>query len=248
MGSDCIEVHSPHAKPFIEGLFNKLWTKLAVVFPDASVGRFRGENEEANRLLTACQTGANDPRKWFPMLSDVIAAFHAVIDDHNASQITSENYGSWTPNERLENDLAARPLNPLSAESDWLFHPFMRTWKVRGNSIGGRVPLFGKCGPHPSLSVPYLFQAPFLFKFHDALVTAHFDPSDPRCVATLVLAQPWQNHRAREVIGTAPQINQTTVLAIRLARLGQRQPRNRTCLVIAPRTPPCAVKCAESSA
>ena len=136
MGSGRMSVHSPHAKPFIEGLFNKLWTKLSVWFPDASVGRFRGENEESCRLLTACQNGHRDPRLYFPMLSDVIAAFHSVIEDHNASQIVSENYGSWTPNERWENDLITRPLNPLNPETEWLFHPFTRTWKVRGNSIG----------------------------------------------------------------------------------------------------------------
>ncbi len=100
MGSGHISVHSPHAKPFIEGLFNKLWTKLSVCFPEASVGRFRGENEESNRLLTACQAGHQDPRKYFPMLADVIAAFNAVIEERNSSIVRSDNYGQWVPIER----------------------------------------------------------------------------------------------------------------------------------------------------
>ncbi len=204
MGSGRLAVHSPHAKPFIEGLFNKLWTKLSLHFPDASVGRFRGEGEEAARLLTACQAGQLDPRNVFPRLEDAIAAFHAVVDEHDASQINSDNYGSWTPNERWTRDTEARPLKTLHPESEWLFSPFMRTWLVRGNTIGGKVPLF------PGQSVPFQFQSPDLFKFHGAHVTAYFDPADSHCLATLVLAKPWQNHRAGEVIGTAPQTNLTT--------------------------------------
>jgi hypothetical protein len=137
-------------------------------------------------------------------LPDIIAAFHSVIADHNSSQIVSANYGKWIPNERWAADVSARPLSPLSPESDWLFSPFMRVWQVRGFAIGGKVPLF------PGLSVPYQFQAPFLFKFHGAHVKVYFDPSNPRCVATLILAQPWLNYHAGEVIGAAPQINRTT--------------------------------------
>ena len=210
MGAARIAVHSPHSKPFIEGLFNKLWTKLSVHFPDASVGRFRGEGEEANRLLTACQNGQQDPRNFFPRLEDAIAAFHAVIDEHDASEIKSDNYGRWTPNERWTRDTEARPLKSLHPETEWLFSPCMRTWLVRGNTIGGKVPLF------PGQSVPFQFQSPDLFKFHGAHVTAYFDPADFQCKATLVLAKPWQNHRAGEVIGTAPQANLTTSY-IRLA-------------------------------
>lgn len=204
MGSARISVHSPHAKPFIEGLFNKLWTKLSVWFPEASVGRFQGENEEANRLLTACQAGHQDPRKHFPMLADVIAAFNAVIEEHNASIIRSDNYGEWVPHERWDRDTAARPLPALIPESEWIFSPFVRTWTVQGANVGGKVPLMD------GVSVPYIFSAPFLLHFHGAKVRAHFDPSEPRCFATIVLAQAFGNHRAGEVLGVAQQINETT--------------------------------------
>ena len=204
MGSGRISVHSPHAKPFIEGLFNKLWTKLSVWFPDASVGRFRGENEEANRLLTACQTGAKDPRKYFPMLAEVLEAFHAVIEEHNASLIDSENYGKWVPHDRWNADSIARPLPALNPQTDWIFSPFVRTWTVAGNNVGGRVPLF------PGHSVPFQFSAPWLLHFHGAKVKCYFDPSEPRCFATIVLENAWGNHRAGEVLGSAPQTNATT--------------------------------------
>lgn len=204
MHSGRISVHSPHSKPFIEGLFNKLWTKLAVWFPEASVGRFQGENEEANRLLTACQAGHQDPRKYFPMLADVIEAFSAVIEEHNSSIIRSDNYGEWVPHDRWDRDTHERPLAPLNPETEWLFSPFVREWKVNGATVGGKVALF------PGQSAPYQFSAPFLLHFHGARVRAYFDPSEPRCAATIVLCQAWENHRAGEVIGVAMQTNQTT--------------------------------------
>jgi hypothetical protein len=204
MGSARISVHSPHAKPFIEGLFNKLWTKLSVYFPEASVGRFRGENEEANRLLTACQAGHQDPRKYFPMLADVITAFHAVIEEHDYSIVRSDNYGEWVSHERWDRDTAARPLPALIPESEWIFSPFVRTWTVQGANVGGKVPLMD------GVSVPYIFSAPFLLHFHGAKVRAHFDPSEPRCFATMVLDRAFGNHRAGEVLGVAQQINETT--------------------------------------
>ena len=198
------EVYSPHQKPFIEGLFNKLWTKLSVYFPEAHVGRFRGENEEANRLLTSCQSGAHDPRRYFPILAEVIQAFEEVIAENNSSPVRSANYGEWVPNERWALDMAANPLTPLATESDWIFSPFVRQWQVAGCSVGGRVPLF------PGTSVPYNFSAPELHQFHGALVRAYFDPHDPDCFATIALAQPWGNHRLGAVIARAPQVNKTT--------------------------------------
>lgn len=204
MGSGRISVYSPHMKPFIEGLFNKLWTKLSAWFPEASVGRFRGEGEEASKLLAACVAGQLDPRRYFPMLSDVIAAFEAVIEEHNSSIVRSENWGEWCPHERWHRDASASPLPPLDPRCDWIFSPCVRKWKIDGCNIGGRVRLMEK------VSVPFVFSAPFLVKLHGSEARAHFDPFEPRCAATIVLAQPWGNHRAGEVVGVAPQVNETT--------------------------------------
>jgi hypothetical protein len=207
MGSGRISVHSPHCKPFIEGLFNKLWTNLSVWFPDASVGRFRGDNEEASRLLTACQRGEKDPRKYFPTLKETLDAFNNVIAEHNASLIDSKQYGQWEPNDRWNADTAARPLPPLSPETQWIFSPFAREWKVKGCSVGGMVPLF------PGFSVPIRFSAAKLLEFHGAIVRAHFDPGEPQCAATICLTQPWGNHRKGEVICVAAQTDETAAYA-----------------------------------
>ena len=203
-GAGHIEVHSPHCKPFIEGVFNKLWTKLAIHFPDASVGRYMGQNEEANRLLTACQTGAQDPRKYFPSLAQVIQALEIVIAEHNESTIHSENWGQWVPNERWAADQAERPNHKTSPDDDWIFSPFMSTWKVQGNIVGGRVPIMD------GVTVPFEFSAPWLSQYHGALVKAYFDPASASPFAKLCLAQPWANARAGQVLGDAQQVNETT--------------------------------------
>ena len=62
LGSDLHTVWSPHQKPYVEGTFNSMWTKLSVQFPDSDVGRFRGENEDANALVTAAQGCAASTR------------------------------------------------------------------------------------------------------------------------------------------------------------------------------------------
>ena len=69
MGSHLHTVWSPHQKPFIEGLFNVLWTKLSVHFPGADVGRFQGESEQASRLLTASRMATRTPANIFLYLT-----------------------------------------------------------------------------------------------------------------------------------------------------------------------------------
>lgn len=201
MGAKLITVHSPHNKPFIEGLFNTLWTKLSVQMPDAQVGRYQGENEKANDLLTACQRGHRDPRRHIPLLADALGTFDRVIAEKHRTPVRSELYGSWVPEERWTEQLLARPMRGLDPETDWIFSPFVREWRVQGMCVGGRVPLF------ESLSVPFDFTADFLPQYHGARVRCYFDPSEPRCFATLVLADDFGNQRAGQVLGRARQIN-----------------------------------------
>jgi hypothetical protein len=64
-------VWSPHQKPFIEGLFSTMWTKLSLM--PGQVGRFMGEMEDGNVLLTKCLSGSTDPKKHFPMIDQALA-------------------------------------------------------------------------------------------------------------------------------------------------------------------------------
>ncbi len=205
MGSHLHTVWSPHQKPYIEGLFNTLWTKLSVHFPGADVGRFRGETEEANRLLAACRNGQRDPRRHFPMLNDALAAFAAVIDEKNRTPVNSQ-IGRWIPAEAWA-ARDAKNIRRLDASSEWIFAAYTREWTVSGMNVGGRVRLF------EDLAVPFDFYADWLVHFKGARVRVHFDPAATDCRATIVLLQNWNSgghahrHRAGDVLGTAEQIN-----------------------------------------
>jgi len=198
MGSELWTVYSPHQKPYIENLFNTLWTKLSVHFPESEVGRFMGENEEANRLLTACQRGAENPLNHFPTLEQALGAFTAVVAEKNQTPVQADT-GRWVPAELWSSATGARLLNPQTA---WIFSPYAREWTVRGMLVGGRVRLF------EDLAVPFDFSAPWLAQWHGCKVRVHFDPSAPRCEGMVVLAEDARGAQAGTVLGAAEQINE----------------------------------------
>jgi hypothetical protein len=194
-GSRLWTVYSPHAKPFVEGVFNKLWTLLSL--ERGQIGRFRGEMEEENRVLTSCLSGATDPRRYFCTLKEVLEALDGAIAWHNESIIRSERFGEWVPNERWESHQGARPNRRFSTELEWLAAPFEKEWRVRGNTVGGQIRLFDGC------SLPFTFGAEWLPNFDGVKVRALFDPMMARCSAMLLLGQDFAGRRTGEVLGTA---------------------------------------------
>ncbi|MHB8520705.1 MAG: hypothetical protein ACYDH9_08095 [Limisphaerales bacterium] len=209
---ELLTVWSPHQKPFIEGLFNVLWTKLSDL--PGQVGRQRGEMEAENLLLESCRTGARDPRRHFPMLADVLQAFDQVIAEKNLTRVKSRNYGTWIPAERWEQQRGEGRLRPLDPSSEWMFSPCVREWTVRGHLVGGAVPIMD------GFSVQYDFSAPWLPDFHGRTVRAHFDPAHPDCYATVVLAERHLDHQVGEVLGVAHQVNRVARYARRVLRWG----------------------------
>jgi hypothetical protein len=204
LGTELHTVWSPHQKPYIEGLFNTLWTKLSVHFPDADVGRYQGETEAAHDLLVACQRGQRDPRRHFPMLATVMDAFREAVEEKNRTPVQSD-IGRWIPAEAWHApDGRRHPKRALSADANWLFSTYVREWTVKGMLVGGRVPLF------EDLSVPFDFTAPWLADYDGARVRCHFDPTAPRCHAMLVLLDRRGGRRSGEVLGLAQQINEVT--------------------------------------
>jgi transposase InsO family protein len=201
MGSRLDTVYSPHQKPFIEGLFNTLWTKLSVQFPGGHVGRFMGEEREANLLLASCVAGHKDPRRYFPMMNTALEAFAEVVAEKNRTPVNTESHGRWVPEERWEAEHAEH-LRVLDPETDWMFAPFMREWTVKGMLVGGRVPMFEK------LSVPFDFSAPWLTSYDGARVKCYFDPADPKCAAMVELAEAWNGKQRGTLLGPASQVNQ----------------------------------------
>ncbi len=202
LGCQHWRTHSPHQKT-VEILFNKAWTRLAVQFPHADMGRFRGENADNCKLYEASKSGHQDPRRYFPTLAVVVQVFQEVLAEHNRTLLTSRNYGTWVPEEIWTQQTTAAPLRQLSAGMDWMFAPFSFERTVRGVLVGGKVPMF------EDFSVPFDFTRPDLHLYDGAKVRCHFDPRDPQCTATLVLLDNCNGRKAGEVIGPARLVNET---------------------------------------
>ena len=201
LGIGLTTVHSPHNKPFIEGGFNQDWTKLSAHFPQCDLGRYAGDTRETNLLVQSCRAGATDPRKHFPMLATAMEAFREITDEENQTPVSTAHHGRWIPAQRWQDDLVEFPVRPLDPAIAWKLSPMVREWTVRGMLVGGRLPLFEE------LSVPFDFSAPWLPQYDGARVRVHFDPTAPKCIGHLVLAQPWQHQAAGTVLGPADQIN-----------------------------------------
>ncbi|MDE2101192.1 MAG: hypothetical protein KGL39_28360 [Patescibacteria group bacterium] len=204
MGARLHTVISPHSKPFVEGGFNQDWTKLSVHFPQCDIGRYRGDTEEANRLVQSCRAGHQDPRKYFPMLADAMQAFDEITREENRTLVKSRNSGQWVPEEKWQRETGSRALRRIESQFLFAFAPFAIEWTVKGMIVGGRVPIF------EDMSVPFDFTAPWLHQFSGARVRVHFDATAHKCFGTAVLLQAWHGHRAGEVLGQLQQINETT--------------------------------------
>lgn len=207
LGVNLMTVWSPHQKPFIEGLFNLAWTKLSTL--PGQVGRFRGEMEAENKLLSSCQDGATDPRDHFPMLRPVITELDRVVMERNKQRVRSPNYGTWIPAERWQEQLAANPMNRVHPDAEWMFSPCARRWTVDGVNVGGSINIM------PGFSLRFDFSAPWMAAWHRRKVRVHFDPQSPDCTATVVLDEETRDARAGTVLGLAEQVN-------KVARYGRR--------------------------
>lgn len=197
---------TPHSK-VVESVFNRLWTKLSLL--PGQVGRFRGEEEEVNRLLTSVRSGATDPRTIFPDLATVLASLRDVVAAHNAQFVNSTRYGRWIPSE-FWGSQSAKWLRPIAATDAWMFAPHQTDpLKVDGFRIQTSVPML------PGLSTQFVFAAEWLHEFHGKRVKLFFNPFAAECEATVVLAEPCGVHKPGRVIGVLPQID-------RLARFTRR--------------------------
>lgn len=203
MGCQHWLTYSPHQKP-IESVFNRVWTRLALQFPHADMGRYRNENEANCKLYEACKRGHQDPRRYFPTLAMVVAVFEEEVAAHNARQINSAQYGRWVPDEYFSQEVSAKPLRAFSPELAWIFSPYAAERKVRGMLVTCRVPMF------EDFSVPFEFSAPWLNLYRGKSVRMHFDPRVPRCTAKLVLLENSGEQKAGTILGDAQLIGETS--------------------------------------
>jgi hypothetical protein len=202
LGCQHWRTYSPHQKP-IENVFNRAWTKLAVQFPHADMGRYRNENEANCKLYEACKGGHQDPRRYFPPLKLFLAGLGEEVNAHNAKPIQSNQYGRWVPDDFFAAEVAKNPLRAFSSDMEWTLSPYAEERTVRGYMVTCRFPLF------EGFRVPFEFGADWLPAYSGRKVRIHFNPRQPRCSAKVVLLENCGDHRAGEILGDAPLISET---------------------------------------
>ena len=205
LGCEHWRTYSPHQKA-IESIFNRVWTKLAVQFPHADMGRYRNENESNCSLYEKCKRGNQDPRRFFPSLALVVKVFEEEVREHNIKMIFSRQYGRWMPDELFEQYCTAPGASRLREFSDtmaWVFSPFVVDRKILGTMVRCSVPWF------ENFSVPFEFSAPWMAEHRGKLVRVHFDPNDPKCRAKIVLLEDSGTYRTGDVLGDAYLVGET---------------------------------------
>ena len=202
-------VHTPNQK-LVENYWNRLWTQMSL--SDGQIGRYRGEMERENDLLTKCLSGSTDPRKHFPTLESVLNTIESSIVYLNECPVESPRYGTWIPRDRYRDDLAENPRPTLARELGWMLAPEQRVWKVRKNGVGGgAVPC--PLGP----SIPYYFACEGLWDYIGAEVVCYFDPYLNPVRATIVLNQAHKGRAKGTIISTKADVIVDVPMLSRLA-------------------------------
>lgn len=183
----------------VEGWFGRLWTVMSALEPRGQIGRFRGEMAAETKAWMACRRGAQDPRKIFISLEDMLNLLERAIDTLNAIPVQSDLYGTWVPAEAY------------SAAGDDKGHPvpiglsgFARPLRAeRTVRRGGLVEVtaglpFGLEGSHP-----YLFASVDGWRYEGAPVVVSFDPAALQEGATIRLARRWRDYPAGHIVDDA---------------------------------------------
>ena len=206
LGVRILRASSPHQK-VVESVFNCLWTRLSSL--PGQVGRFRGEEEAANLMLTRIRSGALDPRGKLIDLPQLLAAIRAAVESHNAATVNSERLGSWVPADFWRAE-SSRWLRRVAVEDSWMFAPHAsRPIKVRGNRVET------SWQPMRGWTVKLVFAADWLLDFHGVEVVLRYNAHAPECEAVAILAVDVGTRRKGEVLGRLVQID-------RMARMTRR--------------------------
>ena len=187
-------------RKLVENYFNRLWDKLSQ--QPGQVGRYRGEMREESLIYAACQAGRKNPKDHFPTLDAALAAIEGAVALLNGTRTQSSEYGSWIPEERYMNDLAAHPRPKLSG--DWL-HLAAPVSEERTVSRGMvRVTASGPFG----LPTKWHFAHPELRIFDKQKVRIYFDPLGEAPVkATVVLMENYAGVKAGSILCEAESID-----------------------------------------
>lgn len=206
LGVEIDRASSPHQK-VVESVFNGLWTRLSTL--PGQVGRFRGEEQECNRLLVSIRRGACDPRGRLMELPALLAALRDAVALHNAATVNSERLGRWVPSE-LWSARAPAMLRRISPADAWMFSPATSApIKVRGALVET------SWQPMPGWTVKLAFSAEWLLEYHGIRVVLRYNPHAPECEAVAILAEDCGQRRRGELLGRLVQVD-------RIARMTRR--------------------------
>ena len=191
LGVELETVFQSNQKPFIEGGFSPLWTYLSMI--DGQVGRFRGEMETETKHLMKCQAGRVHPQNYFPSLEQCIKAIDGALAMRNSDTIKSI-YGKWVPEVRHRQLMEERAWRQLPPDMDFLFAPWVKEWTVAKGTVGNMVRLL------PDLETPCYFTHEELWRWNGRKVRVYFDPTEERCMATIVSLQDYAGYKSGDII------------------------------------------------
>jgi len=166
-------VYRSRGKPFVEGGFNHLQTRMAIEaqlrgFTD--IGRHRSDMERESSAMLRCKAGSRHPRDCgFPHISELAQAYHDAFAFLNA-HAKEGRLQVGIPGERWEQSIQASPLRKLSPEHAAVFMPVKFTTKIVGGHVDKTLD-----------GVLYRFALPELTAKYGNGYRVHvsFDPGDP---------------------------------------------------------------------
>ena len=166
-------VYKSRGKPFVEGGFDHLQTRMAIEaqlrgFKD--IGRWRSDKERESAAMLRCKAGVAHPKDCgFPHISELAQAYQDAFAFLN-SHAKEGRLQRGVPEERFQASIAAAPLRALNPEHAAVFMPVKFATQITGGhvqkTIDGRLYRFAL----PELTAKY---------GNDYRVHVAFDPGDP---------------------------------------------------------------------
>lgn len=172
--------YTPRHK-LIEPWFGRIWLRTSSE-ERVSLGRFRRDDEEGNRLYERLKSGSVDPRQFCQSLPELVGVLEKAILRSNAEAVDSRVYGTWIPAERWQSDFSAHEeRKPLGRDLSWAHAPEIRDWTVRRSHVAGILdnPIIGA-------REIYAFSWADAWQCEGKQVRVHFDPAADLCRAAIV--------------------------------------------------------------
>lgn len=166
-------VYKSRGKPFVEGGFDHLQTRMAIEAMKRGwrdIGRFRGERERETAALLRCKAGVVHPKDaGFPHISQLAIAYQDAMGFLN-THAKEGRLQSGVPDELFRASVQSAPLRRLDPKHAGVFLPVKFDTEIKGGHVSKTI--------H---GVSYRFGAPEICARlgNGYRVFVCFDPSDP---------------------------------------------------------------------